>query len=120
MRKFQTLLVALVLILSASAAVADQAEPAPAGVVNINTADATQLALLPGIGSKTGERIVAYRDENGPFKKATDLMQVKGIGEKTFERLRPYLVVEGKTTLTSEVKTPRKASASSKASSQAP
>jgi competence protein ComEA len=52
---------------------------APSGVVNINAADATQLALLPRVGEKAAERIIAWRTEHGPFKKTSDLMQVKGI-----------------------------------------
>jgi comEA protein len=79
-----------------------------AGVVNINTADASQLAFLPGIGAKTAQRIVEYRAEHGPFKKTSELPEVKGIGDKTFARLSSYLVVDGKTTLTSDIKTPRK------------
>jgi competence protein ComEA len=79
-----------------------------AGVVNINTADATQLALLPRIGVKAAERIVEYRTQHGPFKKTADLMQVKGVGAKTFELLTPYIAVEGKTTLTTSISVPRK------------
>ena len=77
-------------------------------VVNINTADAAQFALLPRLGVMAGERIVAYRKEHGPFQKPTDLMQVKGIGDKTFALISPYLVVEGETTLSSAVRSPRK------------
>jgi competence protein ComEA len=82
--------------------------PASAGVVNINTADATQLALLPRVGEKSAQRIIEYRGAHGGFKKTSDLMQVKGIGAKTFERLSSYITVEGKTTLTSDVRSPRK------------
>ena len=102
-------ILSLVLIIAAfsSAAMADAA-PAAEGVVNINSADAAQLALLPGIGPSTAQRIIAYRTEHGQFKKAADLMQVKGVGAKTYERLIPYLSVEGKTTLASKVSSPRK------------
>lgn len=81
-------------------------------VININSADAAQFALLPRIGAKAGERIVAWRTENGPFKKTTDLMQVKGVGDKMFEILSPYLTLEGKTTLVSKQQGPRKPRAS--------
>lgn len=91
----------------------------PAGVVNINTAEVAQLALLPRIGEKAATRIVEYRKANGPFKKTTDLMQVKGVGEKSFELLRPYLTVDGKTTLTTKQRSPRKARAR-KSSDKAP
>jgi len=83
------------------------------GVVNLNTADAAQLALLPRVGEKAAERIIAYRTEHGGFKKATDLMQVKGFGAKTFELVSPYIAVDGKTTLSSKVKSPRKPRAKS-------
>jgi competence protein ComEA len=88
-----------VLVPAVQAAEQAPAGNSPAGVININTADASQLAHLPRIGPKAAERIVEYRTANGPFRKTTDLMQVKGIGEKSFEVLRPYLTVEGPTTL---------------------
>ena len=84
------------------------AEQAASGVVNINTADVSQLSLLPRVGARAAQRIVDYRKEHGNFQKATDLMQVKGFGDKTFERLSSYITVEGKTTLTSKVRSPRK------------
>lgn len=110
MLKSRIILITLVLALAATGVLA-AGEEAPKGVVNINTADATQIALLPGIGQKTAERIIAWREEHGGFQKPTDLMQVKGVGDRTFERLSPYVVVEGKTTLTEAVPTPRKARA---------
>ena len=78
---------------------------APSGVVNINTADASQLAFLPYVGAKAAERILEYRKAHGSFAKVTDLMEVKGFGEKSFERLRQYVTVEGKTTLSAKVHT---------------
>jgi len=102
-------IITLALILAAigSVAMADEA-PATTGVVNINTADASQLSLLPRVGEKAAERIIEYRTEHGPFKKAADLMQVKGIGAKTFELMSAYVAVSGNTTLTTKVKSPRK------------
>ena len=109
MRKSHNMLILGILFatMCASAFAAD-AQPAPSGVVNINTADAAQLALLPRVGEKAAQRIIAYRTEHGPFKKATDLMQVKGFGAKTFERLSPYISLSGATTLSAKVKSPRK------------
>lgn len=60
--------------------------------VNLNSATAAQLEVLPGIGPKMGERIVAYRAENGKFRSVDELDNVKGIGEKTLEKLRPFVV----------------------------
>lgn len=113
MRKSLPIFALALLILSmAPMALAEDAgnggAAAPAGVVNINTADASQLALLPRIGQKVAQRIVEYRTQNGPFKRTAELMQVKGIGAKTFERLSPHVVVEGKTTLTNKIASPRK------------
>ena len=68
------------------------AAKAPA-VVNLNTATATEIATLPGIGAATAQRIVEHRTKNGNFKKIEELMHVKGIGEKSFLKLKPYLSV---------------------------
>ena len=61
--------------------------------VNLNTATAAELEGLPGVGPKTAERIIEYRQKNGGFKKIEDLMNVKGIGEKSFLKLKPRLSV---------------------------
>jgi competence protein ComEA len=62
--------------------------------VNINTASAKELMALNGIGAKVAERIVAYRDANGPFKKAEDLKKVEGIGKGLWERNRERIVTK--------------------------
>lgn len=101
----------LVLLLTAigTVAMADTDTGAsPAGAVNINTADAAQLSMLPRVGEKVAQRIIDYRTEHGPFKKAADLMQVKGFGAKTFELVSPYIAVEGKNTLSTKIASPRK------------
>lgn len=106
MRKSHFIALALVVISICGAAFGADAENT-AGVVNINTADAAQLALLPGVGAKAAQRIIDYRKEHGEFQKPTDLMQVKGFGDKSFERISPYIAVTGKTTLTAKVRSPR-------------
>ena len=54
--------------------------------VNINTANAEQLALvLDGVGDQKAEAIVRYRETHGAFKSANDLVEVKGIGQSTLE-----------------------------------
>lgn len=103
-----TTLIVLSLTAVSFAAEASTSTAAPAGVVNINTADTAQLAWLPRVGAKAAQRIVDYRKEHGAFKKPTDLMQVKGFGEKSLARLAPYITVDGKTTLTAKVSSPRK------------
>ena len=64
------------------------------GRININTATAKQLELLPGIGEVIAQRIVDYRTESGPFQAVDDLLNVSGIGETKLEQLRPYAKVE--------------------------
>ena len=83
-------------------------------VVNINSADASELALLPRVGPSVADRIIDYRKENGPFKKPEDLMLVQGIGEKTFQLLKPYLAISGESTLNEKVHGSRSGSSKSK------
>lgn len=64
-----------------------------AAPINLNTATATELEKLPGVGPATALRIVEFRTKNGAFKKIEDLMNVRGIGEKTFLTLKPLVVV---------------------------
>ena len=78
--------------------------------INVNSADASQLALLPRVGPSLAQRIIDYRKQNGPFKKAEDLMLVRGIGEKTFELLKPYVATSGETTLKEKVHASRSGS----------
>lgn len=66
------------------------AVPAP---VNLNTASVAQLEALPGVGLKTAERIIEYRQKNGGFKRVEDVMNVRGVGEKAFLKLKPMLSV---------------------------
>lgn len=102
-------LITLITLSIAGAAMADAAtSTAPAGVVNINTADASQLSYLPRVGAKAAQRIIEYRTQHGAFHKPSDLMQVKGFGEKRFNQVSQYLTVDGKTTLSAKVSAPRK------------
>ncbi len=61
---------------------------APSGKININSASATELEALPGIGPVIAERIVAYREANGPFASVDDLINVSRIGPATLESIR--------------------------------
>lgn len=105
----RTLATALLLVAAALPAVAADT---PAKVVNINTASAEQLAMLPGVGPSVAARIVAHREEHGKFTKAEELMLVRGIGEKTFATLGSYVAISGTTTLTEKVRVPRSKPAS--------
>jgi len=68
------------------------------GVVNLNEATVAQLSLLPGVGEKAARRIQAHREKRA-FKRIEELVRVKGFGKKKFLRLKPYLAVQGETTL---------------------
>jgi len=61
--------------------------------IDINRAQPWLLVALPGIGEVLAQRIVDYRDENGPFKRIEDLLQVKGIGKGTLEKIQDYITV---------------------------
>ncbi len=63
------------------------------GLVNINTADTTQLETLPGIGPSTAEKIIADRESNGPFVSKEDLKRVSGIGDKKYESVQDLITV---------------------------
>jgi competence protein ComEA len=68
--------------------------PPPAGAlftVDLNAADATELAALPGLGPATAARIVEYRRTHGPFTSSDGLLDVPGIGAVTLAGLRPHL-----------------------------
>lgn len=64
------------------------------GKININTASVEELAQLKKIGPKCAQKIVVYREKNGPFKHPEDIMKVKGIGPKTFELNKDRIVVD--------------------------
>jgi competence protein ComEA len=96
-RSALALVVALVSLSSAPPIEAQRTtKPAVAAsteIVNLNTATAPQIAALPGIGAKTAELVVQYRQKNGPFKKIEEIMNVRGVGEKSFLRIKDRLTV---------------------------
>lgn len=69
------------------------APPSPSGrfTVNVNSAPAAELAVLPGLGPALAARIVDHRRAHGPFETLEDLLDVPGIGPATLEALRPHL-----------------------------
>ena len=109
MRKSLPFFIAALLFVTIGASfAAETPASAPTGVININTADVAQLSLLPRVGAKAAQRIVDYRTQHGRFAKATDIMQVKGFGDKSYEKLSSYIAVDGQSTLTEKVRSPRK------------
>ncbi len=69
------------------------------GMLNINTASVEELQMLPGIGESTAQNIVDFREANGPFASIDDLLKVRGIGEVKLEAIRPFVGLEGESTL---------------------
>ena len=105
MKQRPALVLFFVICVAASFAAAETGQSA--GVVNINTADADQLQLLPKVGPALAARIIDYRKANGPFKTVEEIVAVKGIGDSSLEKLEPYLATSGATTLTEKVRLPR-------------
>jgi comEA protein len=77
---------------------ATSAKPQLSGVVNINTASAEELQLLPGVGDTRAAAILESRASQGSFKSVDALLDVKGIGPTMLERMRPHVVLTGRTT----------------------
>ena len=64
------------------------AAPAESGTVSLNSASASELTALPGVGEATAAAIVAHREANGPFTAVEQLTDVRGIGPAKFEAMR--------------------------------
>jgi|RhiMetdeSRZDD1v2_1073273.scaffolds.fasta_scaffold54293_5 competence protein ComEA len=62
-------------------------------LININTASQAELETLPGIGPTTAQRIIEYREQNGPFVNTEDIINVPGIGSGTYERIKNLITV---------------------------
>jgi competence protein ComEA len=62
-------------------------------LIDINTASAAELEALPGIGPTTAQKIVEYREQNGPFVSTEDIINVSGIGPGTYERIKDLITV---------------------------
>ena len=63
--------------------------------LNINYASKMQLMELEGIGEVMAQRIIDYREENGPYQFTEDIMNVDGLGPKKFSAIEPYISVGG-------------------------
>ena len=61
--------------------------------ISINKASLEELITLPGIGEKTAQKIIEYRETYGSFWTIEDLKNVKGIGDKKFEKLKDYISI---------------------------
>ena len=63
-------------------------------LVNINTAGAEELVLLPGIGEKIAENIISYRTEHGSFQTIEEIKNVSKIGNSIFEKIKNYITTQ--------------------------
>lgn len=62
-------------------------------IVNINTADSEELQKVRGIGPSLAERILEYRELNGPFQSAEDLAHVRGIGGAKLQKIKTQIIL---------------------------
>jgi len=61
--------------------------------IDLNRAEAWLLEALPEIGEARAQDIVAYHEQNGPFRNITDITKVKGIGTATYEKIKDRITV---------------------------
>ncbi|MBN1560064.1 ComEA family DNA-binding protein [candidate division KSB1 bacterium] len=62
--------------------------------ININVASLDELQILPRIGPATAQKIIAFREKNGPFSTIEDIQKVSSIGPKTFEKIKDHITVD--------------------------
>ncbi|MDA3860363.1 MAG: helix-hairpin-helix domain-containing protein [Melioribacteraceae bacterium] len=62
--------------------------------ININSASEKKLVLLPGIGVKTAQKIIEYRETKGKFHTPNELLKVSGIGEKKIKKIKNLIIIE--------------------------
>jgi competence protein ComEA len=67
------------------------AEVGTGGLIDLNSASAAELEELPGVGAVLAERIVARREEAGPYGSVDELREVTGVGPKLFEQIAPLV-----------------------------
>lgn len=98
LRQMRTKVIALGIIIAAVSACSTRVEydrssayGSSTNSININVASADELEKLPGIGRKTADAIIAFRNENGRFRQVEHVMLIRGVSEARFLELRPYL-----------------------------
>ncbi|NTW71585.1 MAG: hypothetical protein HGA49_05025 [Eubacteriaceae bacterium] len=68
--------------------------PSEEGKININTASATELMNLPGVGESIAESIISYRETNNGFKTIEEIKNVNRVGDKTFEKMKDLIKIQ--------------------------
>ena len=90
LKRFFSLVIAISVVMAViSVSPAQEAEK-----ININKASVEELMQLKGVGEKIAQRIVEYRENQGPFEQIGDVTKVKGIGPKVFESNKDRITVE--------------------------
>lgn len=62
--------------------------------INLNKANVKQLMTLPGVGEKTAQSIIDWRNKNGWFTSVNQLLEIKGIGQVKLEKIKQYIFIE--------------------------
>lgn len=97
MNKLLPMVALLALVIGISSVAGAKGKAQLTGVVNINSATAEELAMLPGIGLSKATAIVDLR-KGEKFKSTEDIMKVRGVGQRLFEQIQAYITVNGPTT----------------------
>ncbi len=84
---------ALIMVMAAGLMVSGVALAADSSLININTATVEELTMLEGVGQTYAQRIIAYRENHGPFTSIEQITEVKGIGQKTLEKNKHRITV---------------------------
>ena len=92
-RQVMTTPVRVLPVSGASGVATVEPDSTSAGLININSATASELDSLPGIGPALSARIIEHRETNGPFRTIDDLEAVKGISERMVNEMRGLITV---------------------------
>ena len=82
-----------IIVQEKTAPTAEKNKNSSGGLININTADETELQKIRGVGPAIAQRIIDFREQNGNFKSIDEIKKVRGIGEKTFEKMKDSITV---------------------------